>query len=320
MSSSGKLRAGVVGVGHLGRHHARIYNEIADVELVGVADVNETSLNGITSKFNCKGYSDFRDLIEDVDLVSVAVPTTEHFAVAGPFLAAGKHVLVEKPITSTVDEGDRLVRQARENDRVLMVGQSERFNPAIASASEFVKFPRFIEVHRLGPFTTRATDVDVVLDLMIHDIDLILNWVSSEIVDVRASGVPVLTQKIDIANARLEFADGCNANITASRISLQATRKVRVFQKDSYISIDCMNQGISCFRRKAGEVPTDNPMAAIEPVPFTIEKVEPLFSEISAFVQAVQGKIPAPVPGTAGLKALEVCTIISDLIKKNIEL
>ncbi len=319
MTTSGKLRAGVIGVGHLGRHHARIYSEIPDVELVGVSDVNADSLNSITSKFNCKGYADYRDMIEQVDLVSVAVPTTEHFAVAGPFLAAGKHVLVEKPITATVDEGNRLVRQAQENDRVLMVGQSERFNPAIASASEFVKAARFIEVHRLGPFTSRATDVDVVLDLMIHDIDLILSWVSSDVVDVRASGVPVLTQKIDIANARIEFADGCNANITASRISLQATRKVRVFQADSYISIDCMNQSISCFRRKAGDVPPDNPMAAIEPVPFTIDKVEPLYSELSAFVQAVQGKIPAPVPGTAGLKALEMCTLISDLIRKNMK-
>ncbi len=309
------LKAGVIGVGHLGRHHARIYHGLENVELIGIADINKDARDRITSQFHCEGFTQFEDLIPKVDLVSVAVPTTEHFKVASRCLEAGIHVLVEKPITSTVEEGKTLVNLANAKNVILMVGQSERFNPAVSAASEIVSDPKFIEVHRLGPFSSRATDVDVVLDLMIHDIDLILSWVKSDVAEIRASGVPVLTNRIDIANARIAFSTGCIANLTASRISIQATRKVRVFQENRYLSIDCMAQTINCYRRKDGEIPSDNPMSAIEPIFFNIEKIEPLVAELSSFVTSICKSCRPPVSGEAGLNALEVCTQISHIIK-----
>jgi predicted dehydrogenase len=313
------LRAGVVGIGHLGRHHARIYHELEGVELRAVADLNSEAVSQCHEKFGCKTVTHFKDLMDEVDIVSIAVPTTSHYEVAVEFLKAGKHVLVEKPITSTVDQGRELVDLANDNNLILMVGQSERFNPAIASVISHVSDPKFIEVHRLGPFSTRATDVDVVLDLMIHDVDLILNWVNSDVYEIRAMGVPVLSNRIDIANARIQFASGCTANITASRISLKATRKIRIFQRDNYLSIDCLNQEISCFRRRKDIQQPANPMDMIEPVFYKIEKIEPLKSEISSFVHAVRKDHAPPVTGEAGLKALDVCQKISAEIRRNLE-
>ncbi|MBN1552340.1 Gfo/Idh/MocA family oxidoreductase, partial [bacterium] len=234
------------------------------------------------------------------------------------FLKTHIHVLVEKPITENLDDGKLMIETAKNNNLVLMVGQSERFNPAISAVSGFIKDPRFIEVHRLGPFTTRAIDVDVVLDLMIHDVDLILKWVDSDIIEIRAMGVPVLSDRIDIANARIEFQSGCTANITASRISMKSTRKVRVFQPESYVSIDCMNQTIDCFKKRGGSVDSSQPMNLIEPVQFSIDKVEPLKAEITAFIESVKGLTPPPVPGEAGLKALDVCQQITHLIRSKL--
>jgi predicted dehydrogenase len=309
--SARKLRAAVVGTGHLGKHHARIYHELGSTELVGVADSNEQILKAITEKYGCPGHRDYKQLFGQVDLVSIAVPTTDHYRVALDFLSNGINVLVEKPITATAEQGKQLIEVARSKGLVLMVGQSERFNPAISAASKVISNPRFIEIHRLGSFSSRATDVDVVLDLMIHDLDLILNWVKSEVTEIRAAGVPVLTKRIDIANARIEFKSGCIANLTASRISMKATRKVRVFQQNAYISIDCLNQEISCFRKKTDGNFDDNPMSSIELVPFSIEKVEPLTAEISSFVESIRNDDEPPVPGEAGLKALELCERIA---------
>jgi predicted dehydrogenase len=318
VSESKQLKAAVIGVGHLGQHHARIYHQLPKTDLVAVSDIDARRGSDIASKFGCGFSENFSDLLGSVDLVSIAVPTTEHFTVASEFLNAGVHVLVEKPITALVSDGKKLIESAEKNSLVLMVGQSERFNPAVAAVSDYVKDPRFIEVHRLGPFSTRATDVDVVLDLMIHDIDLILNWVKSDLTEIRAMGVPVLTDRIDIANARLQFESGCTANITASRISMKATRKVRIFQPEAYISVDCMNQSIGCFRRKSGSVPMEDPMAMIEPVPIVVDKVEPLVAEISAFIDAVHMHERPPVPGEAGLNALDVCHRISEEIQNSI--
>ncbi len=316
---AGPIRVGVIGVGHLGRHHARIYHALPDAELVFIADTNAKNLAENAAKYPCKAVDDFRKMLDQVDAVSVAVPTTEHYPIADACLKNSVHVLVEKPITGTVDQGTRLVRLAEDKKLILMVGQSERFNPAIAAVINEVSDPKFIEVHRLGPFSTRATDVDVVLDLMIHDVDLILNWVDSEVEEIRAMGVPVLSERLDIANARIQFKSGCTANVTASRISMQATRKVRIFQEDQYLSIDCLNQEISCFRRRKGEIsPQMNPMSLIEPVSFNIEKIEPLRAEISAFVQSIQQNRLPPVTGRAGLKALTVCENISAEIRKNL--
>ncbi|MBN1355632.1 Gfo/Idh/MocA family oxidoreductase [bacterium] len=316
MRPSGNLRAGVIGVGHLGRHHARIYHQLPQTDLVAVSDINESQGRSIASQYQCAWVRNCEDLIGKIDLASIAVPTTDHSHIAARMLDAGIHVLVEKPITSEIEDGRAIVEKASENGLILMVGQSERFNPAITAASALVADPRFIEVHRLGPFSTRATDVDVILDLMIHDIDLILNWVRSDLTEIRAMGVPVLSDRIDIANTRLQFENGCTANVTASRISLTATRKVRIFQPDSYISVDCLNQSVSCFRRKISAVPDADPMAMIEPVPVKVEQTEPLVSEIGAFVDAVAGHSDVPVPGEAGLNALEVCHRISREIRE----
>ncbi len=312
-----KLRAGVIGVGHLGRHHARIYHQLDNVELVAVSDLSDSAAQMIAQQYHCRAERDFRSFLKDVDLVSVAVPTTAHYEVARQCIDAGVHVLVEKPITATIDEGTKLIESAREKGVVLMVGQSERFNPAVAAATSLICAPRFIEVHRLGPFPSRATDVDVVLDLMIHDVDLILHWVNSDVADIRSSGVNVLTNRIDIASTRIEFKSGCVANLTTSRISLQATRKVRVFQPNLYLSIDCLNQQVSGYRKLEG-VPDSDPMSSIQPVPFTIERIEPLVSELRAFTQSVRDRTNPPIPGEQALKALDLCQKVSDCIRKNI--
>ncbi len=315
--TTGKLRAGVIGVGHLGRHHARIYHQLDNVELVAVSDLSESSAQTIAQQYHCRAERDYRSFLQDVDLVSVAVPTTAHYEVARQCIEAGVHVLVEKPITATIEEGVILIESARQRGVVLMVGQSERFNPAVAAATSLISDPRFIEVHRLGPFPSRATDVDVVLDLMIHDVDLILHWVRSDVTDIRSNGVNVLTNRIDIASTRIEFASGCVANLTTSRISLQATRKVRVFQPSLYLSIDCLNQQVSGYRKLEGTLDSD-PMSSIQPVPFTIERIEPLVSELRAFTQSVRDQTNPPVPGEQALKALDLCQQVSDCIRRNI--
>ena len=318
--SKNKLRAGVIGVGHLGKHHARIYNSLPDIELTAIADINQVNLDSNAALYSCQAFRDYTAMFDLVDLVSVAVPTTDHFKVASEFLEKGKHVLVEKPITATVEQGRKLVDLANALDRVLMVGQSERFNPAIYAVSNQIHDPKFIEIHRLGPFTSRATDVDVVLDLMIHDVDLILSWVKDRVSGIQAMGVPVLCNRIDIANARIEFDHGCTANLTASRVSMQSTRKARVFQGDSYVSIDCLNQRVDYYRRRAGTVPVVSPMDMIEVVPFEIEKIEPLSAELQSFVKAVStGKDPS-VTGEAGLNALEICCQINEIIKTKLDL
>ncbi len=253
------MRAAVIGVGHLGRHHARILSTLPGVTLVGVVDTNAERAAKIAADHGTRAYSDWRDLAGKVDAAVIAVPTEAHAEVAVPLIESGVHALVEKPLASTVEEADRLINAARDGGVVLAVGHSERFNPAFMAARPHIQDPRFIEVHRLGTFSERSLDIDVVLDLMIHDLDLLLSLVRSEVESAEAVGVPVLTRRIDIANVRLKFENGCIANLTASRISREPVRKIRFFERDSYVSIDSAAREVERWHlvRQAGALPTD---------------------------------------------------------------
>jgi predicted dehydrogenase len=307
------LRAAVIGVGYLGRFHAQKYAALTDVELVGVADVNREAAERVAAEVGCAAYADYRELLDRIDVVSIVVPTRLHFAVAREFLAAGRHVLVEKPITETVDEADELIAVARQQGVLLQVGHLERFNPAIVALNGELHKPMFIESHRLTPFRGRGTDVNVVLDLMIHDIDIILNMVQSELVAVHASGVPVLSHEVDIANARLEFASGCVANVTASRVSRDAMRKVRVFQFDGYFSIDYQKRRIAVCR-KGGDGMALPGLPGITMNEKGFAESDALRDEIAAFVAAVRTGTSPVVAGEDGRRALAVALQISSCL------
>jgi predicted dehydrogenase len=305
------VRLGVVGVGYLGQHHARIYADIPGVELVGVVDADGDRAAEIAGKYGVTHHADYRDLIAKVDAVSIASPTITHFEIARDFLQQGVDVLVEKPITATLPQAEELVRMAGVHHRVLQVGHIERFNGAVRELARLVRDPGFIEVHRLGVFVDRATDVDVILDLMIHDIDIILSLVRAPVRDIRANGVPVITPNVDIANARLEFENGCVANVTASRVSARPQRKIRFFQPDTYISLDFQAQTVECYRRVGdprGYLVGQMPKIIREEI--TIPKEEPLKVELSAFVEAVKHRTRPIVAGEEGLNALHVATNI----------
>ncbi|MBN1142231.1 MAG: Gfo/Idh/MocA family oxidoreductase [Deltaproteobacteria bacterium] len=307
------LRAGVIGVGYLGRFHAQKYALLEETELVGVVDVDRQRAEEIAAECRTRAFGDYRELLGEVDLVSIAVPTHHHFAVARDCLDAGRHVLIEKPITETVAEAEELIEIARKQRLVFQVGHLERFNPAILALEGVLKQPMFIESHRLAPFKPRGTDVNVVLDLMIHDIDIILSAVRSDIIDIHAVGVPVLSEEVDIANARLQFATGCVANITASRVSREAMRKIRLFQADAYISIDYQSRNITVLRKKEGETAIPGlPNIGLESHSFG--QSDALLEEIKAFVNAIRnGKAPV-VTAEDGKKALEVAIRINECL------
>ena len=323
------LRAAVVGVGHLGRWHAEKYTRIENVELVAVCDLNQTSREELAQKYRCLAMVDYRDLKDRVDLVTIATPTNRHFEVAKFFLENNVPVHVEKPITLNSSEARILVKLAEEKNLTLQVGHVERFNPALIMAREKLGTPLFIECHRLAPFKPRSVDVDVVMDLMIHDLDLILNLVESQPISVLAVGSPVLTQKIDIANARIEFANKTVANVTASRVSLGTQRKFRVFQPDQYLSIDFGAGEVALIEKaKAGRgsqiMPSTEPSTTfdlpLERHVWQLEKGDALLDETRAFVDAVRAKSPALITGQDGLKALELAETIVNTINVNANL
>jgi predicted dehydrogenase len=309
-----RLRCAVVGAGYLGRFHAQKYAGLARCELVGIADPSPAACERITAELGVATHADYRDLLGKVDAVSVATPTTLHHAVARDFLQAGAHVLVEKPITATAAEARELIAIAAERRRVLQVGHLERFNPVIVAAAGELAGPRFIESNRLAPFKARGTDVSVVLDLMIHDIDLIEDIVRSPIATIDAVGAPVFTDEIDIANARIRFENGCVADVTASRISLKSERKLRVFQADAYLSIDLQQKLLTIVRRPAVIEAGVMPSVAVEERSF--DPGDALLSEIEAFLDAIeQGGRPV-VSGEDGLRALETATRIAALVER----
>jgi predicted dehydrogenase len=305
------IRVGVVGVGYLGQHHARIYAEMPDVELVGLADLDRDRADEIAKKCGTVSHHDYRELIANVDAVSIVSPTVTHYEIAQEFLKKDVDVLVEKPITVTVPQAEELVRIAGANGRILQVGHIERFNGAVRELARLVENPGFIEVHRLGSFVGRATDVNVILDLMIHDIDIILSLVHSPVQEIRAKGVPVITTNVDIANARLEFENGCVANVTASRVSTHPQRKMRFFQPDTYISLDFQEQKVACYRRigdHQGFLEGNPPKIVEEKI--SIPKEEPLKVELSSFIDVIRKRSQPVVSGKEGLKALKVATDI----------
>lgn len=307
------VRVGVVGVGHLGRHHARLLAAASGARLVAVADASADRAAAAAQATGAEAMTDYRAMIGKVDAVSIAVPTIDHLRVARDFLNAGIHVLVEKPMTATLAEAEELLAVADRTGCVLAVGHTERFNPAVAAAIPLISAPRFIEVHRLSGFPERSLDIDVVFDVMIHDLDIVLAIDHTEVVSVDAVGVPVLSHKVDIANARLKFASGCTVNLTASRISRDRVRKVRFFQRDLYVSVDYGEQELEAYRivPRAGERP------AIEGGAVPVAKGEPLGRELQDFVDAIRERRAPRVTGRDGYRALVLATRVAEAIQAN---
>ena len=321
------LKVGVIGVGHLGKHHARIFASLNDCKLVGIHDKIFERAKEIAELYKTEAFENYNDLLKVVDAVDIAATTTYHYDLAKPALENGCHVFLEKPITTTKEQADELLKIAKQKKLKIMVGHIERFNPVIMQVADEIKKPMFIESHRLAPFTPRGSDVPVVLDLMIHDIDLIMSFVDSPIKEIRASGIGILTQSIDIANARLEFENGAIANVTASRISMKKERKIRFFQKDAYISVDFQNQKVNLIKKSpklvlllpqilAGK--TDfNPDDL-----FDLKEITPpeggkdaLTLELESFVYAINKNKRPMVDGEDGARALDVALQILDKIE-----
>ncbi len=300
------MRAGVIGVGHLGQHHARLYASIPGVTLVGVTDQSLERATEIAGRHGAQVYGSPSDLLTHIDLVSVAVPTSSHYAVAKLCLEAGKHVLVEKPIAVQPAEAHELVALAKAKGCRLQVGHSERFNPIMRIMRPHIQRPVFIEAHRLSAYSERGTDVDVVLDLMIHDLDLVLSFNPGSVEEVRASGVAVLSPTLDIANARIQFSSGCVANLTASRISTNKMRRLRLFQRDGYVSIDFQTRQGLISRRVSppGERPT------LDTEQFQGTADEPLKLQLESFVQAIRTESRPEVSGDDGAAALDVAHLV----------
>lgn len=307
-----RLRCAVVGAGYLGRFHAQKYAGLARCELAGVADPSAAARERIAAELGVPVHADHRELLGRVDAVSIATPTPLHHAVARDFLHAGAHVLVEKPIAETAEQAHELIAIAKSRRRVLQVGHLERFNPVIVAIAGELSNPRFIESNRLAPFKPRGTDVSVVLDLMIHDIDLIEDVVQSPIASIDAIGAPVFTDEIDIANARIRFENGCVADVTASRISMKSERKLRVFQADAYLSIDLQQKLLTIVRRPA--VITEGVMPKVDVEERSFDPGDALLAEIESFLDAIErGGVPV-VSGEDGLRALETATRIAELV------
>lgn len=315
-NSKSKIRCAVVGVGYLGRFHAQKYKAIDAAELVGVCDASPERAEQVAAELGVKAYNDYRELIGHVDAVTVASTTRTHFEISKFFLENGVHVNVEKPMTVTIEEADELVRISRAKGLKLQVGHVERFNSALAAAKDKLGVPLFIECHRLAPFKPRGVDVDVVLDLMIHDLDVILSLVKSPVKSVSAVGAPVLTKFVDIANARVEFESGTVANVTASRVSQSATRKFRVFQNDQYLSID-FGTGEVNLTTKKGEWKDDS--IPLEMDAWSLEKADALLAETQAFVDAVRFDKPVVVSGEDGLVAMRVAIQVQNEIASRLK-
>ena len=305
------IKVAVIGVGHLGRQHARLYAELPGVELAGVVDILEPRAEEIAGLYKTTAFTDYHDVFGKVDAVSLAVPTTHHARIGIDLLEHGIDVLVEKPIATTLEEAQALIDAAARHNRVLQVGHVERFNPVVAAAREAATRPQFFEIHRLAEFSPQSLDIDVVLDLMIHDIDIVLSLVPARVCEVRAVGIPILSQKADIANARVEFEDGCVANFTASRVSFEKTRKLRFFQPHDYISVDYASQTGIMVSLRMGKVIERK----LEP-----PNEEPLELELSAFTECLRTRGKPAVPGEDGLRALELAMRINSAIAAHLML
>jgi predicted dehydrogenase len=308
-----KIRAAVVGVGYLGRFHAQKYAQLPECSLVGVVDSEPAAATRVAAELQVPAFGDYRALLGKVDAVSVVTPTPTHYDIARAFLESGAHVLVEKPITETTEQAERLISTARQCGRVLQVGHLERFNPAILAAESLLTRPRFIECHRLAPFRERGTEVNVVLDLMIHDIDLVQMIVGSPVASLEAIGTPVFSSAIDIANARLRFDSGCVANVTASRVSLKTERKLRVFRDDAYLSIDLQQKILTVIRKRVP--PASEGQLPVEIQEQSFDQGDALLAEIGSFIAALRGERRVLVSGEDGLRALRTAIAITERVQ-----
>ncbi len=304
------VKVAVVGVGHLGSRHARIYSELPGVDLVAVVDTDFSRAEEVAGDYSCRSFRQIKDIPEAVEAVSVVVPTDRHYQVAAALLEKNHHLLVEKPITDDVPLAQELLKLADKNNLVLQVGHVERFNPGILSLEKIIREPRFIECHRNAPFQRRGTEVGVVLDLMIHDLDLILHLVASPVESLEAVGVPLLSRYEDIANARIKFKNGCIANISTSRVSPGKMRKIRIYQDDAYISLDYMAQEARVYRLEANRILVDH-----LPVP----KGEPLKLELESFVEAVRLGGKPQVPAEGSLAALKIAVEVTRQVEKSVK-
>lgn len=310
VATSEKLRAAVIGVGYLGRFHAQKYQANPLVELVGVVDASAERAAEIAAEVGARAFTDYREVLPLVDLVSIVVPTKFHYSVARDCFLAGCHVLLEKPVTQTVEEAEELIQLADSKGLVFQVGHLERFNPAVMALKGALRNPQFIESHRLAPFKPRGTDVSVVLDLMIHDIDILLSLVQHPLKTINSVGIPVLSDEVDIANARIQFENGCVANVTASRSSRESMRKMRIFQQDAYFSIDFQSRKIAIYRKQPGASMIPGlPNISIEERSF--EQGDALKEEVDAFINSVKNGSPPVVSGEDGRRALEVAIQIA---------
>ncbi len=310
-----KLKTAVIGVGYLGKFHAQKYANLPDSELVGVCDTNHEIAANIAHELGVTVYTDYNVLLDKVDAVSIVVPTQKHHEVAKTFLSHDIHVLLEKPITSTVAQAQELVDIAQQRELIFQIGHLERFNPAVMALDNVLQQPRFIESHRIAPFNPRGADVNVVLDLMIHDIDIILNFVRSPVKNIQADGVPVLSSDIDVANARIQFENGCVANVTASRVSMKSERKMRIFQPDAYITIDFQNKKLGIHKKGDGEMFPG--VAEIDSIEHEFEQGDALNAEIAAFLQCIINKTEPLVTGQDGLQALKTAYKITSLLREH---
>ena len=311
-----KIRAAVIGVGYLGRFHAQKYAQAAECELVAVADTRQEAAGKVAAEVGTQAVTDHRELLGKVDAVSIVTQTPAHFPIARDFLNAGAHVLVEKPITETPDQAREMIELAAKNKRILQVGHLERFNAAILAAEPYLHSPRFVECVRLAPYRERGTDVNVVLDLMIHDIDIVQTIVGAPITSIDAIGTPVFSDEIDIANARIHFSNGCVANVTASRVSVRAERKLRIFEDDAYLSLDLQQKILTLIRKRP---PSDPP----GPLPVTIDEQnlgqgDALKAEIESFLECIRTGRPPVVSGEAGLMALETAMRITEQVMQTL--
>ena len=308
-----KIKVGIIGVGYLGKYHLEKYLGIQGVDVVGICDTNRETGKRIAEENGIPYTGDYREFIGTVDAVSIVVPTVHHHRVAIDFLNAGVDVFVEKPITTSLDEAQSLIDTAESRGLVLQVGHLERFNPAVLALNGTMREPMFIESHRLSPFPDRSVDIDVILDLMIHDIDIILNIVKSPIRHIDAVGVPIITDQVDIVNARLNFESGCVANVTASRVSLEKMRKIRIFQSDAYISIDYAAQKIEVYKR----IGDGKDHFSIVKQDMDISPSDYLGDEIRSFVEAVRTRGTPSVTGRDGKRALEVAMLIRERLEES---
>jgi predicted dehydrogenase len=311
-----KIRAAVIGVGYLGRFHAQKYAKLSGCELVAVVDARDEVRKAVAAEVGAQPVADYHELLGKVDAVSVVTPTPAHFEIADAFLAAGAHVLVEKPITETPEQAKALIATAEKHGKILQVGHLERFNAAVLAAEPFLSSPRFMECVRLAPYKERGTDVNVVLDLMIHDIDLVQSLAAAEIVSIDAIGTPVFSGEIDIANARIHFANGCVANTTASRVSMKTERKLRIFEDAAYISLDLQQKILTLIRKREGVPQPGQLPVSIEES--NLEQGDALMSEIESFLGCIRNNKRPIVSGEDGLRALETAIRITEQVHANL--